>query len=159
MFSVGPSLSIYRDSRWLRCKGSNIYERQTHPLVREVVPQKQDRNCQTLIQIWSWAPDGARHKDLIDWLTVNCNVTLNFELSENPCGGMVEYLHGSPASLRRRRKGKSRLWDSKTWSRVFHGTRTREWMRWRGPAAIVNDKPVLSSERAPQINKPVTVWQ
>jgi hypothetical protein len=26
------------------------------------------------------------------------------------------------------------------------GTRTSEWMRWRGPAAIVNDKPILSSE-------------
>jgi hypothetical protein len=28
-----------------------------------------------------------------------------------------------------------------------HGTRTREWLRWRGPAAIINDRPVLSSER------------
>jgi hypothetical protein len=26
------------------------------------------------------------------------------------------------------------------------GTRTREWMRWRGPA-IVNDRPILSLER------------
>jgi hypothetical protein len=40
-----------------------------------------------------------------------------------------------------------------------HGTRTRKWLRWRGPAAIVNDRPVLSSERAPQMNKPATVWQ
>jgi hypothetical protein len=28
-----------------------------------------------------------------------------------------------------------------------NGTRTREWMRRRGPAAIVNDRPILSSER------------
>jgi hypothetical protein len=27
------------------------------------------------------------------------------------------------------------------------GTRTWEWLRWRGPAAIVNDRPVLSWER------------
>jgi hypothetical protein len=27
------------------------------------------------------------------------------------------------------------------------GTRTWEWVRWRGPAAIVNDRPMLSSER------------
>jgi hypothetical protein len=40
-----------------------------------------------------------------------------------------------------------------------YGTRTRKWLRWRGPAAIVNDRPVLSSERAPQINKPATVTQ
>jgi hypothetical protein len=34
-------------------------------------PQKQDRNCQTVINIWSWAPDGARHQDLlIDWPSV-----------------------------------------------------------------------------------------
>jgi hypothetical protein len=39
------------------------------------------------------------------------------------------------------------------------GTRTQEWLRWPGPAAIVNDRPALSSERAPQINKPATVWQ
>jgi hypothetical protein len=41
----------------------------------------------------------------------------------------------------------------------YQGTRTRKWLLWRGPAAIVNDRPVLSSERAPQINKPATVWQ
>jgi hypothetical protein len=40
-----------------------------------------------------------------------------------------------------------------------HGTWTREWLRWRGPGAIVNDRPVLSSGRAPHINKSATVWQ
>jgi hypothetical protein len=29
-----------------------------------------------------------------------------------------------------------------------HGPRTRERLHWRGPAAIVNDRHVLSSERA-----------
>jgi hypothetical protein len=33
------------------------------------------------------------------------------------------------------------------------------WLRWRGPAATVNDRPVLSSERAPHKNKIVTVTQ
>jgi hypothetical protein len=28
----------------------------------------------------------------------------------------------------------------------FRGTRTRVWQRWRGPAAIVNDGPILLSE-------------
>jgi hypothetical protein len=36
------------------------------------------------------------------------------------------------------------------------GTRTQELLRWRGPAAIVNGRPVLSSEIAPHINKPAT---
>jgi hypothetical protein len=28
-----------------------------------------------------------------------------------------------------------------------HGTRTRKWLRWRGPGALTNNRPVLSSER------------
>jgi hypothetical protein len=46
-------------------KTSSIYKKQTRPLVREGAPQKQDRNCQRIIYIWSWAPDGARHRDLL----------------------------------------------------------------------------------------------
>jgi hypothetical protein len=38
-----------------------------------------------------------------------------------------------------------------------NGSRTRRCLRWQGPGAIVNDRPVLSSERAPHINKPATV--
>jgi hypothetical protein len=41
--------------------------------------------------------------------------------------------------------------------RESHGTRTRERLRWRKPTEIVNDRPVLSTERAPHINKPATV--
>jgi hypothetical protein len=40
-------------------------------------------------------------------------------LSIHPCGGGVEYLHRDPASFRRRRKEKSRIWDSKIWPRVL----------------------------------------
>jgi hypothetical protein len=71
------------------------------------------------INIWSWAPDGARHQDRqTDWLTVSHKVTLTLTLRVSPCGGGVEYLHRGPASRRRRRKGKSQMWDSKIWSRV-----------------------------------------
>jgi hypothetical protein len=47
-------------------------KRQTRPLVREGAPQKQDRNCQIVIDnIWSWVPDGARHQDLVtDWPSI-----------------------------------------------------------------------------------------
>jgi hypothetical protein len=41
----------------------------------------------------------------------------------------------------------------------FRGNRTQEWLRWRGPGATVNHRPFPSSERAPHINKPATVWQ
>jgi hypothetical protein len=43
------------------------------------------------------------------------------------------------------------------YGRESQGTRMRELLGWRGPAAIVNDRDVLSSERAPQIKKPTTV--
>jgi hypothetical protein len=33
------------------------------------------------------------------------------------------------------------------------GTRTRERLRWQGPAACTNERPVLSSERAPHKKK------
>jgi hypothetical protein len=35
----------------------------------------------------------------------------------------------------------------------FQGTRTRERMRWQGPAAYTKDRSVLSSDRAPHIKK------
>jgi hypothetical protein len=39
------------------------------------------------------------------------------------------------------------------------GTRTRERLRWQGPAAYAKDRPDLSSERAPHKIKTVTVTQ
>jgi hypothetical protein len=36
----------------------------------------------------------------------------------NPCGGGVECPHRYPASRRRRRKGKYKIWDISIWSRV-----------------------------------------
>jgi hypothetical protein len=39
----------------------------------------------------------------------------------------------------------------------YHGSRTRKCLRWQGPGAIVNDRPILSSGRAPHLNKPATV--
>jgi hypothetical protein len=45
------------------------------------------------------------------------------------------------------------------YGRESQGTRTRERLRWRGPAAYKKDIPVLSSERAPHKTKTVTVKQ
>jgi hypothetical protein len=55
--------------------------------------------------------------------------------------------------------GKKRSLESERviYGHESHGTRTRKELHWRGPAAIVNDISVLSSERAPHINKPATV--
>jgi hypothetical protein len=48
-------------------RASSIYKRQTRPIAREGAAQKQDRNCQRVINIWSWAPDGPDTKTY--WLT------------------------------------------------------------------------------------------
>jgi hypothetical protein len=49
--------------------------------------------------------------------------------------------------------------ETAKYGRESQGTRTREILRWQGPAAIANGRPVLSSERAPYKNKTVTVTQ
>jgi hypothetical protein len=62
-------------------RASSIYKRQTSPLVGEGAQEKQDRNSQIVINIWSWTPDGARHQDLlIDWPSVAMQLWLWFWL-------------------------------------------------------------------------------
>jgi hypothetical protein len=48
------------------------------------------------------------------------------------------------------------VWNLK-YGHESRGTRTREWLRCRGPAANENDRPLHSTERAAHINKPTTV--
>jgi hypothetical protein len=74
----------------------------------------------------------------------------------DPCGGGIEYLHRDTASRRRRRKGSLKS-ETVKYGRESQGTRTQERLRWQGPAAYTKDRPALSSERAPHMNKPVTV--
>jgi hypothetical protein len=61
-------------------RASSVFKRQTRPLIREGTPEKQDRNCQRVINIWSWTPDGARHQDLlIDWPSVAMWLDFDFD--------------------------------------------------------------------------------
>jgi hypothetical protein len=55
-------------------RASCLYKRQTRPLVWEGAPQKQYRNCQTIINIWSWATKTYR-------MTISCNVTFSLTLT------------------------------------------------------------------------------
>jgi hypothetical protein len=44
-------------------------------------PQRQNRNCQTVTNIWSWGPDGARHQDRqTDWPSVAMWLRLGLRL-------------------------------------------------------------------------------
>jgi hypothetical protein len=62
------------------------------------------------------------------------------------CGGGVEYLHRSPARRRSLPKGSIKS-ETVEYGRESHEIRTREWIRWPGPATIVNDRFILSWER------------
>jgi hypothetical protein len=42
---------------------SSGYKRQTRPLIREGPPHQQTRNCRRVTRIWSWALNGAWHRD------------------------------------------------------------------------------------------------
>jgi hypothetical protein len=39
-----------------------------------------------------------------------------------------------------------------------YGSRTRKCLHWQGPGAIVKDRPVLSSERAPHCLTVIKIW-
>jgi hypothetical protein len=71
-------------------------------------------------------------------------------IRSSPCGGGIEYLHRDPASRRRRRKGKSQIWDSKIWSRVPRDSDPRK----TALARASKDRPVLLLERAPHKTRP-----
>jgi hypothetical protein len=47
--------------------------------------------------------------------------------------------------------------ESVKYGHESQGTRIRETIRWRGPAAYTKDRRIISSERAPYKNKTVTV--
>jgi hypothetical protein len=97
---------------------------------------------------------GARHQGiLINWLSVAMWLWLWFER----CGGGVEYYHRSSASRKRRRKGKSRIWDSKIWSRVPRDSDPRMTALVRTSSNCKREIRPLVSESAPY-QQPATIW-
>jgi hypothetical protein len=72
------------------------------------------------------------------------------EESWYPCGGGVEYLHRDPASRRRRRKGKSQIWDSKIWSQVPRDLDPRMISLARASSTYKRQTRPLIREGAPQ---------
>jgi hypothetical protein len=67
-----------------------------------------------------------------------------------PCGGGVEYLHRSPASRRRQRKGKFRIWDSKIWSRFPRDSDPRMTALARTSSNCKRQTRTMARERAPR---------
>jgi hypothetical protein len=63
------------------------------------------------------------------------------------CGGGIEYLHRTLRVVGGDEKGSLKS-ETVKYGRKSQGTRTRETLRWQGPAAYTKGRPVLSSERA-----------
>jgi hypothetical protein len=62
----GPEFQGTRIRERLRRQRPTAYtEERPAPRVREGSPQKQDRTCQTVINIWSLDSHGARHQELL----------------------------------------------------------------------------------------------
>jgi hypothetical protein len=71
-------------------------------------------------------------------------------LQTSPCGGGVEYLHRDPASRKRRRNGKSQIWDTKIWSQVQRGSDQRMTALARTNSNCKRQTRPLVRESAPQ---------
>jgi hypothetical protein len=74
----------------------------------------------------------------------------SLEVSLNPCGGGIEYFHRDPASSRRRRKGKSQIWDSKIWSRLPRDSDPRKTALARASSIYKRQTRRIVREGAPQ---------
>jgi hypothetical protein len=78
-FVCGPSRgSITRAG----CRYEFNCKQQTRYVVRESAPHQQTRNCLTVINIWSWAPDGCLTRRQTGRLTVDLNITLTLSCYE-----------------------------------------------------------------------------
>jgi hypothetical protein len=74
-------------------------------------------------------------------------------LLRDPCRGYITRTSGTSEWVSEWVSDENGSLKSETvkYGRESHVTRTREWLRWRWPVAIVNDRPVLSSKRRPHL--------
>jgi hypothetical protein len=92
----------------------NVYNKKVYFSGKEVKTSSVSMETNTLTTA---ASETVKLKDstrrLLDRPAGGYNRRSGQEKLASPCGGGVEYFHHSPASHRRRRKGKSQIWDSK----------------------------------------------
>jgi hypothetical protein len=67
------------------------------------------------------------------------------------CGGGIQYFHRSPTSRRRRRKGQSRIWDSKIWLRISRDSDPRMTTLARASSKCKRQPLPLVRESAPYL--------
>jgi hypothetical protein len=94
---------LYTDN-WLiaDCDSDN---RQTRPLVREGATHEQDSNFQTRRNIWSWAPDGARHQDRLTDGQLQCDFDLRSDnQNTNPHDNLNLFLDYTVSQKKKKKK-------------------------------------------------------
>jgi hypothetical protein len=67
-----------------------------------------------------------------------------------PCGGRVKYVHHDPVSCRRRRKGKSQIWDIKIYLQVWRDSDLRKTVLARASSIYKRQTHPLVREGDPQ---------
>jgi hypothetical protein len=134
-------------------------KRQTCPLVRESAPHQETRNCLTVIKISSEAPDGCFTPRQTGRLTVGRNITLTLTLTSVAFTRVEAGSNTSTVTLRvvGGDEKESLIFETVKYGHESQRTRTRERLRWRGPAAYTKGSPVMSSKRVSHKNKAVTI--
>jgi hypothetical protein len=119
-----------------------------------------DHRCSIEKKMWPWISRGSAlrrtrsltlsHLKLIIIRLFHCNICTRYIMWRVVAGS-------STSTVALRFVGSDENWslESETikYGHESHGTRTQKWLHLWGPAAIVNDRPVLSSDRAAQIIK------
>jgi hypothetical protein len=102
----------------------------------------------TLNKYMAMGPSGARCQEWPCWLLADSKLLL----CSAQClgGGGAEYLHRDPASRKRRRNGKSQIWDSKIWSRVPRDSDPRKIVLGRPSSIYKRQTRPLVREGVPQ---------
>jgi hypothetical protein len=113
--------------------------------------ESQTSPCGT--NIWPWVPAGLdARSDCAGWLqAVTYWSAARVKTGSNTSTVTLRVVGGVE-------KGSLKS-ETVKYGRESQETRTREWLRWQGPAAYTKDRPVLSSKRAAHKNMTVTVKQ
>jgi hypothetical protein len=88
----------------------------------------------------------------------------SYTTTPRPCGWEFEYVHRGPASCRRRRKGKSQIWDTRRWSRVSRKSDQRKATMAKANSIYKIQTRPLVREGAPENNqdrncqKVINIW-
>jgi hypothetical protein len=84
MYKVYNFKYILHYNKWFISADNDSDKRQIRPLVKEGSRQRQNSNCEKVINIWSWAQAGARHQDWLSGRQSQCDFYFYFDFEINP---------------------------------------------------------------------------